>query len=175
MNDADFRDAFHAHKDVVFRFVCRMTGSSSIAEDIVQDCFIALWRKPAAYDARRGRMRAFLLGIARNLVLKRWRDERPHQPLDDAAFVCMPLDVAGQERAEAVAMAVLTLPPLQREAVVLAEYEEMSLEEIAQATGAELAAVKSRLHRARQNLRRMLAQWLELKGPETKGVLHGTK
>ena len=120
-------------------------------------------------------MRAFLLGIARNLVLKRWRDERPHQPLDDDASVCMPLDVAGQERAEAVAMAVLTLPPLQREAVVLAEYEEMSLEEIAQATGAELAAVKSRLHRARQNLRRMLAPWLELKGPETKGVLHGTK
>ena len=65
--------------------------------------------------------------------------------------------------------------PLQREAVVLAEYEEMSLEEIAQATGADLAAVKSRLHRARQNLRRMLAPWLQLKGPETKGVLHGTK
>jgi len=175
MNDADFRDAFHAHKDVVFRFVCRMTGSSSIAEDIVQDCFMALWRKPAAYDARRGRMRGFLLGIARNLVLKRWRDERPHQPLDDDASVCMPLDVAEQERAEAVASAILALPPLQREAVVLAEYEEMSLEEIAQATGAELAAVKSRLHRARQNLRRMLAPWLELKGPETKGVLHGTK
>ena len=136
---------------------------------------MALWRKPAAYDARRGRMRGFLLGIARNLVLKRWRDERPHQPLDDDASVCMPLDVAEQERAEAVASAILALPPLQREAVVLAEYEEMSLEEIAQATGAELAAVKSRLHRARQNLRRMLAPWLELKGPETKGVLHGTK
>ena len=75
---------------------------AAVAEDIVQDCFMALWRKPAAYDASRGKMRAFLLGIARNLVLKRWRDERPHERLDDEAFVCMPLDVALQERAEAV-------------------------------------------------------------------------
>jgi DNA-directed RNA polymerase specialized sigma24 family protein len=62
------------------------------------------------------------------------------------------------------------LPPLQREAVVLAEYEEMSLEEIAQATQAELAAVKSRLHRARQNLRSMLTPLLE-----SRGVVNGTK
>ena len=56
------------------------------------------------------------------------------------------------------------LTPVQREALVLAEYEEMSLEEIAEATGVELAAVKSRLHRARVNLRRMLAPLLEHKG-----------
>jgi RNA polymerase sigma-70 factor (ECF subfamily) len=62
------------------------------------------------------------------------------------------------------------LPQLQREVVVLAEYEEMSLEEIAHATQAELAAVKSRLHRGRQNLRRLLAPLLE-----SRGVLNGTK
>jgi RNA polymerase sigma factor (sigma-70 family) len=59
---------------------------------------------------------------------------------------------------------VAALPPLQREALILAEYEEMSLEEIARATGVELAAVKSRLHRARENLRRLLAPLLETKG-----------
>jgi RNA polymerase sigma-70 factor (ECF subfamily) len=73
---------------------------------------------------------------------------------DDRA--CLPFDLVGQERAEAVKKAILLLPPLQREAVILAEYEEMSVEEISNATAAELAAVKSRLHRARQNLRRML-------------------
>jgi RNA polymerase sigma-70 factor, ECF subfamily len=174
MSDADFRDAFRNHKDVVFRFVCRMTGSRSAAEDIVQECFMALWRKPEAYDPRRGKLRAFLLGVARNLVLKRWRDARPHEALDetlgDEMLICLPLDIAENERAEAVERAVLALPQLQREVVVLAEYEEMSLEEIAQATGAEIAAVKSRLHRARQNLRRMLAPFLE-----SKGVFHGTK
>jgi RNA polymerase sigma-70 factor (ECF subfamily) len=156
MTDADFRDAFHRHKDIVYRFAYRMTGSSSTAEDVVQDCFVAFWQKPQAYDPSRGALRPFLLGVARNLVLKRWRGERPHQELEDDSSVCLPFDMEGQERAEAVKQAILLLPPLQREAVILAEYEEMSLEEIAHATAAELAAVKSRLHRARQNLRRML-------------------
>ena len=60
---------------------------------------------------------------------------------------------------------------LQREAIILAEYEELPLEEIARATLVEVGAVKSRLYRARENLRRMLAPLLE----ETKGTLHGTK
>ncbi|HEY1758210.1 MAG TPA: RNA polymerase sigma factor [Bryobacteraceae bacterium] len=160
MTDADFRDAFHRHKDVVYRFAYRMTGSGSTAEDVVQDCFVAFWRKPQAYDPERGALRPFLLGIARNVVLKRWRSERPQETLDesieDQSCAGLPFDIEGQERAEAVKRAILLLPPLQREAVILAEYEEMSLQEIANATAADLAAVKSRLHRARQNLRRML-------------------
>ena len=164
MTDAEFRDVFHRHKNVVHRFAYRMSGSSSTAEDIVQDCFLILWKKPAAYDPNRGSMQGFLLGVARNLVLKGWRDERPHETLEDQSFVGEPLDAREDARAEAVERAVLMLPPLQREAVVLAEYEEMSLEEIARATQADLAAVKSRLHRARQNLRRMLAPLLEARG-----------
>ena len=160
MTDADFRDAFHRHKDIVYRFAYRMTGSSSTAEDVVQDCFVAFWQKPQAYDPSRGALRAFLLGVARNLILKRWRNERLHKSLDDAmegeSGFSLAFDIEGQERAEAVKRAILLLPPLQREAVILAEHEELTLQEIAQATAAELAAVKSRLHRARQNLRRML-------------------
>jgi RNA polymerase sigma-70 factor (ECF subfamily) len=170
MTDADFRDAFHRHKDVVYRFAFRMTGSSSTAEDVVQDCFVTYWRKPEAYDPGRGALRPFLLGIARNLVLKHWRGERSHGDLEmmldiemEDERACVPFDLVGQERAEAVKKAILLLPPLQREAVILAEYEEMSLEEISNATAAELAAVKSRLHRARQNLRRMLEPLLAVK------------
>lgn len=129
-----------------------------------QDCFLALWRKPEGYDAGRGELRAFLLGIARKLILKRWRDERPQEPLDDARLITPPLDLEEGERADAVGRAVLLLPPLQREALVLADYEDLTLEEIARTVGAEIAAVKSRLHRARRNLRRMLAPLLESKG-----------
>src|SRR5437773_711609 len=106
MTDEDFRDAFHRHKDVVHRFAYRMTGSRSAAEDIVQDCFLILWRKPAAYDSSRGELRAFLLGIARNLVLKRWRDERPQEELDES-FVGPPLNIREDSRAEAVERAIL--------------------------------------------------------------------
>ena len=66
MTDPDFRNAFHAHSDVLYRFVYRMTGSPDGADDIVQECFLALWRRPEAYDPNRGALRAFLLGIARN-------------------------------------------------------------------------------------------------------------
>ena len=71
---------------------------------------------------------------------------------------------------EAFLKAVAALPPLQRESLILAEYEELSLEEIARATESEVAAVKSRLHRARGNLRRLLAPLLE-----SKGKVYGTR
>ena len=164
MTDLDFRNAFHTHKDVLYRFVYRMTGSASGAEDVVQDCFLALWQKPAAYDPNRGTLRAFLLGIARKLVLKRWRDEHPHDALQENSSICWPVDLPSRERAEMVARAVQMLAPLQREAIILAEYEDMTLEEIARATESEVAGVKSRLHRARANLRRMLAPLLEERG-----------
>jgi len=169
MSDFDFPAAFHAHKDVVYRFALRMTGSPTAAEDVVQECFLALWRKPEGYDPSRGTLRSFLLGISRKLILRGWRNEHPQDPLEDDTSICAPLDLAGRERAETVASAVRMLPPMQREAVILFEYEEMSLEEIARATDAEIAAVKSRLSRARTNLRRMLAPLME------KGTVYGSK
>lgn len=102
-------------------------------------------------------LRSFFLGIARHVVLKRWRDEHQWEELDDERFVTPPVDIERGEIAQIVGEAVRSLPPLQREALILAEYEELSLEEIAQAVDAEVGAVKSRLHRARENLRRTLA------------------
>jgi RNA polymerase sigma-70 factor, ECF subfamily len=164
MTDSDFRRAFHTHKDVLYRFVYRMTRSANGAEDIVQECFLALWRKPEAYDPNRGTLRAFLLGIARKLVLKRWRDEHPHDLLEEDSSICAPIDLVGQERAEMVIRAIQMLTPLQREAIILAEYEDLTLEEIAHATESEVAGVKARLHRARANLKRMLAPLLVEEG-----------
>lgn len=170
MTEQDFRDAFYANKDVLYRFVYRMAGSAHDAEDIVQDCFFALWRKPHAYDADRGALRAFLLGIARHLVLKKWRDEHPHDSVEEDSAVCPPVDLMNQERAEIVSQAVQLLPPLQREAIILAEYEDLTLEEIARVTESTVGSVKSRLHRGRANLRGILAPLLE-----EKGTAYGTR
>jgi RNA polymerase sigma-70 factor, ECF subfamily len=163
MTDAEFQEAYGRHKDVLYRFARRMTGSAAVAEDLVHDCFLMLWRNSAAYRAGRGTMRSFLIGVTRNLALRRLQGKWAFDELHEESAVCGPLDAAGTERGEMVAQAVAALPPLQREALILAEYEELSLEEIAQATGAEVTAVKSRLHRARENLRRMLAPLLETK------------
>jgi RNA polymerase sigma-70 factor, ECF subfamily len=154
---SEFEAAFEAHKDAVYGFAWRMTGSAATAEDIAQDVFLTFWRQPDRFDPGRGALRAFLLGVARNLALKRWRDEYRWDELDDDQLVGPPPDVTAGETAEIVAQAVHALPPLQREVLILAEYEEQSLDEIARAVGAEVGTVKSRLHRARRNLRRMLA------------------
>ena len=172
MDEAEFRVIFQEHKDIVYRFVWRMTGLPQTAEDITQDVFLVLLRQPARFDNRRGQMEPFLLGIARNLVLKALRrDKNRWSILNEEQVAVQPLDIAGYEAAEIVRSAVQALPPLQREVLVLAEYEGLSLEEISQAVDAQTGTVKSRLHRARDNLRRMLAP---LKGVTGSSRSYGT-
>jgi len=156
MEEQAFRQAFQEHKESVYGFTYRLTGSQSAAEDLTQECFLELFRRPGRFDPARGTLRNFLLGIARNLALKRWRREHRFQSIEDAgrglSGHAVPLD-AGL----AVAAAMKLLSPLQREAVVLFEYEGLTLEEIVGVTGAEVGTVKSRLHRARESLRESLA------------------
>lgn len=156
MTDAAIQSAWYAHKDAVYRFAWRMTGSPSVAEDVLQEVFLALVRAPERFDGARAPLRAFLLAIARNQVRKRWEKEPQWDELEDEAFESAPVDPLAGEVAELVGRAIQALPPLQREALVLFQYEEMSLEEVARTVGAEVAAVKSRLHRAREKLRSML-------------------
>jgi RNA polymerase sigma-70 factor (ECF subfamily) len=156
VTDAEFQAVFDQNKDAVYRFAWRMSGSAAAAQDITQDAFVALLRYPDRFDPARGTLRAFLLGIARNLALKHWRAEHRHEPLDDEA-VAEPVDLDRGEIGEIVGRAVRALPPLQREAVILAEYEGLTLAEIARAVDADVGTVKSRLHRARESLRRTLA------------------
>ena len=156
MTDAEFQAAFEQHKDVVYRFAWRMSGPAA-AEDITQDVFVSLLRHPDRFDPARGTLRAFLLGIARNLALKRWRSEHRFDPLDEEAMAAEVLDFDRLDVGEMVGQAVRALGPLQREVVILAEYEGLTLAEIARTVDADVGTVKSRLHRARENLRRMLA------------------
>jgi len=157
MTETEFRAAFRQHKDAVYRFAWRMTNSAAAAEDIAQDVFLTLLRRPDCFDRKRGELRSFLLGVARNLALKKWRDEGRWDVLDDQNFFVLPVDAASGEIARIVGEAVNSLPPLQREVLILAQYEGNSLDEIASAVESDVGTVKARLHRARENLRHILA------------------
>ncbi len=171
MTESEFREAFEQHKDAVYRFAWRMTNSTAAAEDIAQDAFLLLLRQPERFDSSRGKIRPFLLGVARNLARKRWRGENRWNVLDDEAFIAQPVDIVRRETVEIVGAAVHALPPLQREVLILAQYEGLTLHEIAHAVEAEVGTVKARLHRARQNLKRMLAT---LKEPNGRVLHNGT-
>jgi RNA polymerase sigma factor (sigma-70 family) len=107
-------------------------------------------------------LRTYLFGISRNLVLRRLRISRreAEQAADAMAPVNVLSDLLEAERSELVAGAIAQLPILQRAAIVLFTFAELSLEEIAKITGVDVGAAKSRLHRARESLRTALAPFL---------------
>jgi RNA polymerase sigma-70 factor (ECF subfamily) len=148
------QQAFDSYGKAVYGFAFRLTRSADLADDITQECFLAFVRAPARFDATRGTPKTYLFAIARNLVLKHYRDERPEVELEDTAA-----EPFSPELAVAVEQAVASLPVLQQESIVLFEYEGLTLEEIAQVTGTDTGTVKSRLHRARERLKRVLAPY----------------
>jgi RNA polymerase sigma-70 factor, ECF subfamily len=143
----------------VYRFALQMSGSKSIAEDVTQEVFLFLMREGHVFDPGRGALGAFLLGVARNHVLRRLRVDHLLSPLGDdddegpsiqaGTDLCPLDDLTRAETIEAVRKAVLSLPPKYREVVVLCELQDVSYGETAEILGCAIGTVRSRLHRAR--------------------------
>src|SRR5688500_17377978 len=74
---------YHRRQGSVYRFALQMSGSKSIAEDVTQEVFLFLMREGHVFDPSRGALSAFLLGVARNYVLRRLRVEHLLSPLGD--------------------------------------------------------------------------------------------
>src|SRR5262249_5464898 len=144
----DLLQLFDEHHAPLFRFAYRLTGSIADAEDIVQACFLELLRPKCCYDPVRAPLRTWLFGIVRNQSLKRLRQKAaPHIPgIEDAPSP--EHEILRVELEEIVRRAVLMLPEMQREVLILAHYEQMPLAEIAGILDIEVGAVKSRLQRA---------------------------
>lgn len=149
--------AFDDHHKAIYRFVYRLTGRPDLAEDITQDCFLAILRDPQRWNAARGGMKTYLFAIARNLAFKRYRDDHSDQQLEQDRALSITDRRMDQELPVLVAQMVSQLPELQREALILFEYEGFQLNEISQIVNADVGVVKSRLHRAREKLKQVLA------------------
>ena len=163
-NEAAFLELYERHRDAVFRFAYRMLGATELAEDVAHDCFLALMQHPNRFDPTRAGLRTYLFAAARNLAMKHFRRTRHDAEFDE--FLDEPLSTGdGQplikllddEVSLLVQRAVAQLPLVQREALILFEYEEFSLAAISEVVGADVGTVKSRLYRARQGLKRSLA------------------
>src|SRR6266487_1639855 len=149
----------------VYRFALQMCGSQAIAEDVTQEVFMVLMSDGHTFDPARGSLNSFLLGVARNHVLRRLERDRFYVPMDDdseneaaaSGFSATspsksdgPLDdVSRTEMIESVRKAVLSLPARYREVVVLCDLQEISYAEAAGVLGCAVGTVRSRLHRGR--------------------------
>jgi RNA polymerase sigma-70 factor, ECF subfamily len=157
-----FAELFARHQHSIYRYAAHMCGAD--ADDIVQDTFMVLLTHNRTFDAARGPLGAYLLGIARHLMLKRLgsRYLLPNNELETIATQAAPdlsaLDVLSQEETvAAVRSAIAELPPVYREAIVLCELQEMDYQSAAMVLGCPLGTVRSRLHRARIQLAHRLS------------------
>jgi RNA polymerase sigma-70 factor, ECF subfamily len=160
-----FTALYRRRQPSVYRFALQMSGSESVAEDVVQETFMVLMRDAGNFDPARGSLAAYLYGIARNHVLRAFDRERALVRFDDddgegrdaphENLITRPDPLGDMTRAETVEQlrqAVLALPSHYREVVVLCELHEMSYVEAAEALDCAVGTVRSRLHRARAML-----------------------
>lgn len=168
-DEAAFLQLYEHHRDAIFRFAYRLLGSVELAEDVTHDCFLGLIKRPRGFDPVKASLRTYLYAAARNLSMKHFRqrgqeitvEELPDEPGPTPATDEPLRRLLDEELATMVRAAIAGLVPLQREALVLFEYEGLSLAEIASVVGADVGTVKARLHRARQGLRKSLAPYLQ--------------
>lgn len=170
-----FRELIEAHQHRVIGTVAKMLGNESDAADIGQQVFIRIWRSAPRYEAT-AKFTTWLFKITRNLVFNELRrrkrhptfsldhiaeeDDRPRQAADQSS---KPPDTAllDEEMQTAIQRAIDELPEVQRMAIVLRRYEDVSYEEIGKILDLSVPAVKSVIFRARTELREKLRRYLE--------------
>lgn len=148
-------DLVELYRDRVFRFCYRMLGQRQDAEDAAQETFVRMLRGLATWDGCRD-FEPWLLAIAGNRcrTLLAARRRRPATGLfaEEQLVDCSPDWHAMQTLAEEVQLALLRLRPEQREAFVLFHENHLTYDQIAAAIQRPLGTVKTRIHKARQQL-----------------------
>jgi RNA polymerase sigma-70 factor (ECF subfamily) len=168
-NTAAFQILYERYRDPIFRFAYRLLGSVEAAEDVAHDCFLSLIKEPGRFDSTRASLRTYLYAAARNLAAKRYHTLGRETAIEELAGELQTTErnepikrVLDNELVGEVERAIAELPPLQREALVLFEYEDLSLAEIAAVVGADSGTVKGRLFRAREKLRTRLERYFRI-------------
>lgn len=157
---AAFQSYYERHAGRLLGYVLRVTRDRTLAEDVVQDVFTAIWQKASSYRAEQGTPLAWMYRIARNKLVDRWRCRTPgaepsafeqERPL--LAFV-----QADPELSMSLERALEVLSPEQRQAVELAVLGGYTHEEAATRLEVPLGTLKSRIRMALQHMRALLTE-----------------
>jgi RNA polymerase sigma factor (sigma-70 family) len=158
-------EAYDAHAPAVYGLALRITNDQGVAEDIAQEVFVELWRRPERYDPERTRLRSWLCMIARRRAidwLRRRGTQDHYAPMlaEPAVTTGVEDDVVTASVAKQVRAAVEELPPQHRQVIVLAYYNGLTYREVAKVLDIPEGTAKSRL---RSGLRR-IAETLDAAG-----------
>jgi RNA polymerase sigma-70 factor (ECF subfamily) len=159
-----FQRVFAEHERGVYATAFRILGNGAQAQDVVQDVFLRLWRRPRTFDAERGALGSYLRLMARSRALDLWREGQAGGRASDRLKLVVADDdprlddqpAAAAELADARELlrdGLRQLPEAQREALVLAYWGGLTADEIAHRSAVPLGTAKSRIRLGLSKLR----------------------
>jgi len=158
-NQEAMAELYDRYSSVVYAVALRVLGDTSAAEDVLQEIFMQLWRKPGAFDASRGNLAPWLAVITRNRAVDVLRKRRPQSELEDTTLTVDP-DFAGEADrgliVEKVRSALQAMSSQQRSALEMAYFEGYSHSEISAKTGEPLGTIKTRIRSGLMQLRKLV-------------------
>jgi RNA polymerase sigma-70 factor (ECF subfamily) len=165
-----FEVFYDRHGGVAYSLAYRVVGERGAAEDVTQEAFISIWRSGARYDAARGSVRSWMLGIVRNRaidVLRSKAGRAPKLDFDDEVVLeqrqaeeLTDAEALQRETAREVRGALGGLPGEQSKVIQLAYFGGFSHSEIASMLGVPLGTVKGRMRLGLEKIRGELAEGL---------------
>jgi RNA polymerase sigma-70 factor (ECF subfamily) len=164
-----FEKLYRRYGAPAYGLALRVTGQGTLAQDVVHDAFLALWRAPEAYDPARGPFRTFFLSLVHHRAVDtvrreerlRRRTERalnPGEAVDEDVAERVVEEAWLAVRREEVRRALTTLPPEQRDVLEMAYFRGYTQARIAEQLGIPLGTVKTRTLAAMRKLRRTLQE-----------------
>jgi RNA polymerase sigma-70 factor (ECF subfamily) len=150
---------FDRYHTPLYNFYSKLTGDRTLSEDLVQEVFLRILKYRQSYQPGTP-FRAWIYQIARNARVDHYRKTPKHITFEpEMAPAVMPRDSAQQsEEVELLHRALLQMPVEKKEILILSRFQELRYDEIARLLGCELGTVKTRIHRAIQELRQTFRQ-----------------
>jgi RNA polymerase sigma-70 factor (ECF subfamily) len=160
-----FELVYDRHSGAAFSLAYRMVGRGNVAEDVVQEAFLSIWRSGARYERARGSVRTWVLGIVHHRAIDQLRrssvhdkrrasDEGLEERLESGERT--DAEVARREEAASIRSAMTTLPADQSHVIELAYFGGFTHTEIAEILGAPIGTVKGRMRLGLEKLRNQL-------------------
>jgi RNA polymerase sigma-70 factor (ECF subfamily) len=166
-----FEVVYDRHVDAAFSLAMRMCRQRSLAEDVVQEAFLSLWRSGARYDRNRGSVRTWTLGIVHNRAIDALRRKSVRERgivHDEGIEERLPaserteLEFARRDEAREIRDALQRLPAEQSRVIELAYFAGLSHHEIARTLDTPIGTVKGRMRLGLQKMRAALGETAEV-------------
>ena len=153
-------ELYRRYGDRLYRFGLHLLGDNGLADELVQECFVRLWRTAGRFDINRGTVAAYLFVMSRSIAadLRKRPSSRPLAPADEERVPAQPDDADRIVDTLAVRDALDSLSAAHREVLMLWQGEGLTQTKIAERLGVPLGTVKTRMFHGLRALKTALAE-----------------